>query len=61
MPFSFNQTPGEGLNADDTQQKILKELRIMNIILAQMNPGVISVDDLDNLRADPSLINQRLS
>lgn len=58
----FNQIPGDGNNAiPETQQMILTELRIISLILAQMNPGLIQPDDLDNLRADPSMLHQRLS
>lgn len=59
----FNQTPGDGqtASADSVQTMVLIELRIISLILAQMNPGLVQPDDLDNLRSDPSLLHQRLS
>ena len=62
MAFNFNQTPGDGINAvPELNQQILVELRIISLLLAQMNPGVIQPDDLDNLRADPGFLHQRMS
>jgi len=63
--FTFNQTPGapnpQDGSAHSLNQLILAELRVISLILAQMNPGIIDPDDLDNLRADPSILNQRMS
>lgn len=66
MPaFVFRQTPGSPTDQDGSpgsiNQLILAELRVISLLLVQMNPGVVNSDDLDNLRADPSILNQRLS
>lgn len=64
-PFVFNQSPGSpnppGGSAVSLNQLILAELRVISALLTQMNPGVVISDDLDNLRADPALIQQRMS
>lgn len=63
--YVFNQTPGSPPDQDGSptsyNQMILAELRIISLLLTQMSPGLIQQIDLDNLRADPSIINQRLS
>lgn len=63
--YVYNNTPGDpdnpGGSAASINQKILVELRIISWLLAQSMIGQVTSDDLDNLRADPSSLNQRLS
>jgi hypothetical protein len=63
--FVFRQTPGSPADQDGSagslNQLILAELRVISLLLAQQSPGVVNPDDLDNLRADPSILNQRMS
>lgn len=63
--FVFRQTPGSPSDQDGSagslNQLILAELRVISALLAQNCPALVNPDDLDNLRADPSILNQRMS
>lgn len=73
MAFTFNGSPGDPNppgdgSAQSIAQKQLVELRIISYLLMQIlqqtSPSLsvgVSDIDLDNLRADPSLLNQRVS
>ena len=62
--YVFNQSPGDqvesGAAAGSLNAKILVELRIISWLLAEQSRGLIHPDDLDNFRADPSSLGQRL-
>ena len=62
--YVFNQSPGDqvqsGAAAGSLNGKILAELRVISWLLALQSPGLIHPDDLENFRADPSSLGQRL-
>ena len=64
LDYVFNQTPGDqvqsGAAAGSLNGKILAELRIISWLLAMQSRGLVHPDDLDNFRADPSSLGQRL-
>ena len=76
MVYVFNQTPGDPSPADagygganSLNAKMLVELRVISYLLTVLTNGLLSKrdgdgpireDDLDNVRADPSSLGQRL-
>ena len=60
----FNQLPGDNPaaigGANSLNAKILVELRIISHLLATQSRGIVDENDLENFRADPSSLGQRL-